>query len=125
MKEINLSKEITTEDLLSQIYALKDVDGIQLMWPLPSQIDTQLAYIAIAPSRDIDGIHYIGQKEIGAKSPFPPVTPAATMALIDHYNIELEGVNILVIGRSPIVGAPLAHLLRERDAVVTVVHSTT
>jgi len=93
------------------------------MWPLPDHIDSGKVYSAIKPSKDVDGIHYIGQQEIGNTDAYPPVTPAATIALIDEYNVAIEGKRVLVIGRSPITGSPIAHMLREKGGAVTVVHS--
>ena len=94
------------------------------MWPLPDHIDSGRAYNAIGIDQDVDGAHYIGQLEMDpTSSPIPAVTPAAAMELIDRYNIDLKGKNVLVVGRSRIVGSPLAHMLRARDAAVTVVHS--
>jgi S-adenosylmethionine:tRNA ribosyltransferase-isomerase len=124
VKEINLPDNTTTEELLSEIYKSKDFDGIQLMWPLPGHIDSGRAYKAIEIDCDVDGAHFIGQIEIDpSSSPLPPVTPAAAMELMDNYNIDLKGKNVLVVGRSRIVGSPMAHMLRARDAVVTVAHS--
>jgi 5,10-methylene-tetrahydrofolate dehydrogenase/methenyl tetrahydrofolate cyclohydrolase len=65
------------DKLLSPIYALRDMDGIQLMWPLPDHIDNAQVYSAIDVAKDVDGIHYIGQRQIGNKDAYPPVTPAA------------------------------------------------
>ncbi|OEU11221.1 THF_DHG_CYH_C-domain-containing protein, partial [Fragilariopsis cylindrus CCMP1102] len=124
----------TTENLIAVIQtelAVNDVDGIQLMWPLPDHIDSLRAYNEIPFDRDVDGAHYIGQIEkAGASSDaattiIPPVTPAAVMELLNHYNVELKGKHVLVVGRSRIVGSPLAHMLRGCDAVVTTVHSKT
>ena len=124
VEEIDLPDTTTTEELLSEIYRSKDCDGIQLMWPLPDQIDSGRAYNAIGIDQDVDGAHYIGQIEMDpTSSPLPPVTPAAAMELMDRYNIDPKGKNVLVVGRSRIVGSPLAHMLRARDAVVTVAHS--
>jgi S-adenosylmethionine:tRNA ribosyltransferase-isomerase len=124
VKEIDLPENTTTEELLSQVYLSKDFDGIQLMWPLPDHIDSGRAYNAIAVDQDVDGAHYIGQLETDpTSSPLPPVTPAATMELMDRYNIDPKGKNVLVVGRSRIVGSPMAHMLRARDAAVTVAHS--
>jgi len=123
VQEINLDSSTTTDELLSQIYALSDVDGIQLMYPLPDHIDTGKVYSTIDVAKDVDGIHYIGQLEIGNKEAYPPVTPAATIALIEEYGINPKGKRVLVIGRSPIVGSPIAHMIRERGAAVTTVHS--
>lgn len=124
VKEIDLPENTTTEELLSQLYLSKDFDGIQLMWPLPDHIDSGRAYNAIAVDQDVDGAHYIGQLEMDpTSSPLPPVTPAAAMELMDRYNIDPKGKNVLVVGRSRIVGSPVAHMLRARDAAVTVAHS--
>jgi len=123
VQEINLEGGTTTDDLLSTIYSLKDVDGIQLMWPLPDHIDDASVYNAISVEQDIDGIHYVGQQEIGNREAFPPVTPAATLALIKKYGVELKNKKVLVIGRSLIVGSPTAYMLREESAIVTVAHS--
>ena len=124
VQEINLDSTITTDELLSQIYALGDnVDGIQLMWPLPDHIDSTKVYSAIDVSKDVDGIHYVGQREIGNKNAYPPVTPAAAMALMNEFDVKLKGKRVLVVGRSRIVGSPLAHMIREQGAAVTVAHS--
>jgi len=124
VKEIELPENTTTEELLSQIYMSKDFDGIQLMWPLPGHIDSGKAYNAIAVDQDVDGAHYIAELEIDpTSSPLPPVTPAAAMELMDRYKIDPKGKNVLVVGRSRIVGSPIAHMLRARDAAVTVAHS--
>ena len=123
VKEINLDASTTTDELLSKLYELRDVDGIQLMWPLPQHIDNAKVYSAIDVAKDVDGIHYVGQLEIGNKDAYPPVTPAAMIALMEEFNVEVEGKRVLVIGRSPIVGSPIAHMIREKGAAVTVVHS--
>ena len=123
VQEINLDKTATTDELLSAIYSLSDVDGIQLMWPFPDHIQASKVYNAIPVEKDVDGIHYIGQQEIGNKQAFPPVTPAGTLALIKKHGVEVTNKKVLVIGRSPIVGSPIAHMLREEGAVVTVAHS--
>jgi methylenetetrahydrofolate dehydrogenase (NADP+) / methenyltetrahydrofolate cyclohydrolase len=128
VQEIQFDASITTEELLSQIYKLQkdtNLDGIQMMWPLPDHIDTARVFNAIDLARDVDGIHFVGQSEVGHPDPFAPVTPAAAMELLKEYNVELVGKRAVVIGRSPIVGSPMAHLLREAGAVVTVAHSQT
>mmetsp|Transcript_48986 Transcript_48986/g.55505 ORF Transcript_48986/g.55505 Transcript_48986/m.55505 type:complete len:725 (+) Transcript_48986:282-2456(+) len=141
VQELQLPTETTTEELITILKGnLKNIDGIQLMWPLPSHIDSLQAYNAIPIDRDIDGAHYLGQMEKRQNhqgsgdddgeshkvdSPIPPVTPAATMELFDHYQIDVAGKHVVVVGRSRIVGSPLAHMLRDRDAIVTQVHSKT
>ena len=123
VNEINLDATTTTDELLSCIYSLNNVDAMQLMWPLPSHINSAKVYSAIDPVKDVDGIHFVGQLELGNKNAYPPVTPAAAMALIERFNVNVENKKVLVIGRSPIVGSPVAHMLREKGAAITVVHS--
>ena len=126
VEEHCLDPATTTEELLSLIYKLRaTTDGIQLMWPLPAHIDGAELYNAINLDSDVDGMHYIGQCQVGNKAAFPPVTPAAVLALIDAHNVDIQGKRVLVVGRSPIVGSPLAHMLRERGGTVTNVHSDT
>jgi len=124
VKEINLAEDTSTDDLLSELYGLKGFDGIQLMWPMPAHIDAGKVYNAIDIRQDVDGAHYIGQRELDSKSSaMPPVTPAAVIDLIDEYSMEVKNKHVLVVGRSRIVGSPMAFMLRERGAIVTVVHS--
>ena len=124
VKEISLPDSISEDDLLSCIYSLKDYDGIQLMWPLPSHINSSRMYNTIDVHRDVDGAHFIGQLELDPKSsPMAPVTPSAVMDLINEYSVELKDRSVLVVGRSRIVGSPLSHMLRKAGAIVTVAHS--
>jgi 5,10-methylene-tetrahydrofolate dehydrogenase/methenyl tetrahydrofolate cyclohydrolase len=77
-------------------------------------------------SKDVDGIHFIGQHELGNKTAFfAPVTPAATIALmsVSKHGIDVKGKKVLAVGRSPIVGSPIAHMLRGQNAIVTMAHS--
>jgi len=127
VKEINLSVATTQAELESLLYSLQNengVDGIQLMWPLPSHIDQTKCYNMIEIDRDVDGAHYVGQKELSlASNPLAPVTPNATIDLIDRYGVELVNKKVVVVGRSRIVGSPLAYMLRQRGAIVTTLHS--
>ena len=118
--EIQMDAHTTTDALLSEVYnKLRDtVDGIQIMWPLPSSIDSAKVYNAVPNSKDVDGINYTGW---GGK--YPPVTPAAAIALMKEYNVDVRGKHVIVVGRSPIVGNPMAHMLREAGACVTVAHT--
>lgn len=117
--EINLDSTTTTDALLSEIYKIRgSVDGIQLMWPLPSQIDSARAFNAVPVEKDVDGIHFSAW---GSK--YPPVTPAGAMELIKEHNVQVKGKHVLVVGRSPIVGGPMAHMLREAGALVSVAHT--
>jgi methylenetetrahydrofolate dehydrogenase (NADP+) / methenyltetrahydrofolate cyclohydrolase len=126
VKEIQLPASATTDDILSHIYAAsKEYDGIQLMWPLPSHVDATRVYNAIDIAKDVDGIHYIGQREIGNANAYPPVTPAGALDLMTEHGVQVAGKLVLVVGRSPIVGSPIAHMLRTEGAVVTVAHTGT
>ena len=108
-------------------------DGIQLMWPLPSHIDSEAAYAVVPPSMDVDGAHFIGSSELRGGSGMQaaaahegnwmPVTPDAVLQLLAQRGIQLNGRHALVIGRSRIVGSPLAHALLKGNATVTVAHS--
>lgn len=117
--EINLPEKTTTDALLSELYKLRDnVDGIQVMWPLPESIDSAKVYNSVPLAKDVDGIHFQGW---GAK--YLPVTPAGALELMKEHNVEVRGKHVVVIGRSPIVGRPMAHILREAGAAVTVIHT--
>jgi len=118
--EINLDKSTTTtDDVLSEIYKIRDnVDGIQVMWPLPESIDSAKVYNAVPLAKDVDGIHYLGW---GSK--YPPVTPAGAWELMKKHNVDVRGKHVVVVGRSPIVGNPMAHMLREAGAMVSVAHT--
>lgn len=123
--EINLdAASTTTESLLSEIYKIRNsVDGVQVMWPFPDGIDSARVYNAVPLDKDVDGIHFVGQQEIGNKHPYPPVTPAGAMELIKKYGVDVRGKHVVVVGRSPITGSPVAHMLREAGAAVTVLHT--
>ena len=117
--EINLDKTATTDSLLSEIYKIRDnVDGIQVMWPLPESIDSAKVYNAVPLDKDVDGIHYTSW---GSK--YPPVTPAGAWELMKANNVDVKGKHVVVVGRSPIVGDPMAHMLREAGAMVSVAHT--
>jgi len=102
------------------------VDGLLVQLPLPKHLDEARVIAAIEPVKDVDGIHplnagllYLGRPTlVGA-------TPVGVLALLDEYDIPLEGANAVVIGRSDIVGKPVAHLLLQRNATVTICHSRT
>lgn len=125
----------TTQDqLLHHIAALNadaDVHGILIQLPLPDHIDTHAVLAAVDPRKDVDGFHpeNLG-KLLGAwdarQNPIAlPCTPAGTMTLLNHYGIEVAGKHAVVVGRSTIVGKPLAQLLLQANATVTVCHSKT
>lgn len=117
------------EDLLRRIQALNQdpqVDGILVQLPLPPHIRTERVLEAISPLKDVDGFHplNVGRLWSGGEGLFP-CTPLGIVRLLKHYGIELKGKEVVVLGRSNIVGKPLAGLLLREDATVTVAHSRT
>jgi len=119
----------TTEELLGLINTLNsrdDVDGILAQLPMPAGIDETLIIEAIDPAKDVDGFHPINIGRLAMGQPaLVPCTPAGIIELLDYYEIELKGINACVVGRSQIVGRPMAQLLLQRDATVTICHSRT
>lgn len=126
---VKLSKHITQDELLEIIDKYNhftDVNGILVQLPLPKHIDEQVILEAISPMKDVDGFHplNVGKLNIGQKQMIPS-TPAGIMELLKANHIELEGKHVVIVGRSNIVGKPMAHLLLEENATVTVAHSRT
>ena len=119
----------TTQELLNLIHSLNsrdDVDGILAQLPLPAGIDESLIIEAIDPAKDVDGFHPINIGRLAMGRPaLVPCTPAGIIELLDYYEIQLKGLNACVVGRSQIVGRPMAQLLLQRDATVTICHSRT
>lgn len=104
------------------------VHGILVQLPLPGGLDAQRAVSLVSPAKDVDGLtaHNAGLLASGAaSSALVPCTPAGIVELLDYYGIALRGKDVVVVGRSGLVGRPLAHLLLRRDATVTVCHSRT
>jgi methylenetetrahydrofolate dehydrogenase (NADP+)/methenyltetrahydrofolate cyclohydrolase len=120
---------ITTDDLLAIVDALNrrpDVDGILVQLPLPPQVDTCRVLLAVAPEKDVDGFHPINVGNLVAGRPGPrPCTPAGIMELLRQYEIPVAGKRAVVVGRSDIVGKPMALLLLHAHATVTICHSRT
>jgi len=112
--------------LLRQLNADPKVHGILLQLPLPKGLDEDEAIAAIAPEKDADGLHptNLGRLLAGAPS-VVPCTPAGCMEILDHYGCDLKGAEAVVIGRSRLVGKPLAQLLLARHATVTMCHTRT
>jgi methylenetetrahydrofolate dehydrogenase (NADP+)/methenyltetrahydrofolate cyclohydrolase len=124
-----LPESTTTEELLDLIRTLNsrgDVDAILTQLPLPEHIDETVVIEEIDPRKDVDGFHPInvGRLALG-RSAFVPCTPAGIVELLDYYQIPIRGANACVVGRSQIVGRPMAQLLLRRDATVTICHSRT
>ncbi|MGV3724652.1 MAG: bifunctional methylenetetrahydrofolate dehydrogenase/methenyltetrahydrofolate cyclohydrolase FolD [Actinomycetota bacterium] len=124
-----LPASTTQEELLALVHewnAAPDVHGILVQLPLPSQIDSRVILEAIDPRKDVDGFHpfNIGSLVTGG-TPMPPCTPAGIMELISRSGIKLPGKEAVVVGRSNIVGKPVALLLLAEHATVTICHSRT
>ncbi len=128
-KEFALAENTTEEELLSLIENLnndKSVNGILCQLPLPKHLNERTVIAAIDPKKDVDAFHTenVGKIMIGDFD-FLPCTPAGVMEMIDRNNIDVEGKHCVVIGRSNIVGKPMAMLLLHRNATVTICHSKT
>jgi len=120
---------ITTEELLALIECLNqraDIDGILVQLPLPPQVDTRRVLLAVSPEKDVDGFHPMNVGNLVAGRPGPrPCTPAGIMELLRQYGIPVGGKRAVVVGRSDIVGKPMALLLLHAHATVTICHSRT
>src|SRR2546430_9280591 len=119
----------TTESLLQVVHGLNaddKVDGILVQLPLPKQIDDSTIIEAIDPAKDVDAFHptNVGYLAMG-RPRFVPCTPAGIIELLDQNQIEIAGANACVVGRSQIVGRPIASLLLQRNATLTICHSQT
>lgn len=113
-------------DLLRRLNDDPSIHGILLQLPLPSGCDEDETIATIAPEKDVDGFHPANLGRLLAGTPSVlPCTPAGVMEILDHYGIELKGAEAVVVGRSRIVGKPLAQLLLARHATVTVCHTRT
>ncbi len=120
----------TAEDellaLLADLNADDAVDGILVQLPLPAQIDEAKAIEAVDPGKDVDGFHPLNAGRLYLGRPaLVPGTPLGVMRMLAEYRIELEGARAVVVGRSSIVGKPMAHLLLQANATVTICHSRT
>ena len=128
-RKVTLSEETTTEQLLAEIDALNadpHVSGILLQHPVPKQIDERACFDRIAIGKDVDGVTCLGFGRMAMKEPaYGSATPAGIMRLLKHYKVPLAGKDAVVVGRSPILGKPMALMLLNADATVTVCHSKT
>jgi methylenetetrahydrofolate dehydrogenase (NADP+)/methenyltetrahydrofolate cyclohydrolase len=126
---IRLPADTPEARLLGEIARLNadpDVDGILVQLPLPRHIDTDRVVEAIDPEKDVDGFHPLNVGALANGRPaLVPCTPSGVMKLLRHTGVKLTGARALVLGRSSIVGRPLAHLLLAADATITVAHSRT
>lgn len=120
----------TEEDVLDVLKVMNDdekINGILMFRPLPKHIDEDRVRNHIAPEKDIDGISDVALSGLftGNKAGFPPCTAEAAVAILDHYGIEVSGKKVVVIGRSLVIGKPVAMMLLEKNATVTICHSRT
>tara|TARA_B100000927_G_scaffold40032_1_gene28652 strand:- start:2096 stop:2935 length:840 start_codon:yes stop_codon:yes gene_type:complete len=126
---IELPDTTTTEELLNKIKSLNDdknVHGILLQHPVPSQIDERKCFDAISIDKDVDGVTCLGfgNMSMGIDA-YGSCTPAGIIRLIEHYNLQVQGLKAVVVGRSPILGKPMAMMLLNLNATVTICHSRT
>jgi methylenetetrahydrofolate dehydrogenase (NADP+)/methenyltetrahydrofolate cyclohydrolase len=128
-RDLKLPPDTSEEELLATIAELNaddSVDGLLVQLPLPDHIDENRVIEAISPDKDVDGIHPLNAGRLYLGRPtLVPGTPLGIMRMLDEYEIPLEGARAVVVGRSAIVGKPMAHLLLQRNATVTICHSRT
>ena len=124
-----LPEQVTEDELVALIEELNaddDVDGILVQLPLPAHLDEERVIRAIEPIKDVDGLHPFNAGELYLGRPrLVPATPLGIMALLAEHRIPLEGAEAVVVGRSDIVGKPIAHLLLQANATITICHSRT
>src|ERR671934_521927 len=113
-------------DIVAELNADEGIDGVLVQLPLPDHIDEARVIRAVEPVKDVDGFHPFnaGQLYLGRPT-IVPATPRGIMALLDAYGVALDGARAVVVGRSDIVGKPVAHLLLQANATVTICHSHT
>lgn len=127
--KVTLPEETTTQQLMDEIEKLnrnEQVCGILLQHPVPKQIDERKCFDSIALDKDVDGVTCLGFGNMVMGLPaYGSATPAGIMSLLQHYSIPLSGKNAVVVGRSPILGKPVAMMLLNANATVTICHSKT
>lgn len=127
--KIELPQSTTTEELLARIEACNadpNIHGILLQHPVPPQVDERLAFDSISPEKDADGVTTLGFGRVSFGEPaYACCTPAGILRLLDEYAIPLEGSHAVVVGRSAILGRPVAMMLLNRNCTVTMCHSKT
>jgi len=126
---IELPTETTQDELLRTVRSLnarRDIHGILVQLPLPAQINSDVVIDAVDPEKDVDGLHPINQARlVQGRDGLRPCTPLGVMHLIDSTGVELKGARAVVAGRSNLVGKPVAFMLLERHATLTICHSRT
>jgi len=126
---VELPASTTTKTLLAKIEELNadpDVHGILLQHPVPPQIEERICFDAIALSKDVDGVTCLGFGRMAmGEEAYGCATPQGIMRILSHYEIPIEGKHAVVVGRSPILGKPMAMMLLQKNATVTICHSRT
>jgi methylenetetrahydrofolate dehydrogenase (NADP+) / methenyltetrahydrofolate cyclohydrolase len=126
---VEMPASTTTEQLLAKIDELNnnpDVHGILLQHPVPEQVDERACFDAIALSKDVDGVTCLGFGRMAmGEEAYGCATPQGIMRTLQHYKIQIEGKHAVVVGRSPILGKPMAMMLLQENATVTICHSRT
>ena len=125
-----LDEGVTQEQYIEALQKLNDdpkVNGILTFRPLPKGIDEEVIKHVIAPEKDVDCFNPLNTAKVmeGDKTGFPPCTPAAVVEILKHYNVDLNGANVAVLGRSMVVGKPVSMLLLGENATVNICHSRT
>jgi methylenetetrahydrofolate dehydrogenase (NADP+)/methenyltetrahydrofolate cyclohydrolase len=127
--DVRLPAETPEDALLARVAELNDsseVDAILVQLPLPGHIDEERVIRAVTPAKDVDGFHPLNAGELYLGRPaLVPATPRGIMKLLAEHDVQLEGARAVMVGRSDIVGKPMAHLLLQANATVTICHSRT
>ncbi|MEB2361708.1 MAG: bifunctional methylenetetrahydrofolate dehydrogenase/methenyltetrahydrofolate cyclohydrolase FolD [Bryobacterales bacterium] len=128
-EKLTPSASVTTEELLEIVEGLNaraDIDGILVQMPLPAQVDSARVLLAVDPEKDVDGFHPLNVGNLVTNRPGPrPCTPSGIMEMLRRYDIPIKGKRAVVVGRSDIVGKPMAMMLLHAHATVTICHSRT
>ncbi|MGC2321494.1 MAG: bifunctional 5,10-methylenetetrahydrofolate dehydrogenase/5,10-methenyltetrahydrofolate cyclohydrolase [Terriglobales bacterium] len=128
-EKITPSESSTTDELLDLVHDLNardEIDGILVQLPLPSQVDSKKVLLAVSPEKDVDGFHPMNVGFLSTQRPgLAPCTPVGIMEMLQRSKITIQGAEAVVVGRSDIVGKPMAMLLTNSNATVTICHSKT
>src|SRR5207248_1117252 len=128
-EKITPPETVSTEEMLrvvEELNARADIDGILVQLPLPKQVDSKRVLLAVSPEKDVDGFHPVNVGNLSTQRPsLAPCTPAGVIEILKRSNIAIRGADTVVVGRSDIVGKPVAMLLLNNNATVTVCHSQT
>ena len=130
VQQFVFDQDMTQDELLDEIDKINNDDsihGVLMFRPLPPQIDDETVRNALAPEKDVDGITDMSMAGVyaGSDTGFPPCTAEACIQILDYYDVDLKGKNVAVIGRSQVIGKPVAMMLIGKNATVTVCHTKT